>query len=204
MQIKVHALAAFALSACLGACGDTGQTYQSGGQPNPNPPLDQGGGTGYGPFSGDTPPPTTTAPPLGQGGGETVVSGIASGVPAEFQTLVSGYLDGYAGQMAQGWSPVQGVPDMFVGLDVNGEHRWQVRLRAGQAYAFIGACDNECNNIDLIVEDSSGTQIKADVLPDDYPLVDFTPQADGVYTVRIQLKTCSIGPCYVGVRLVRD
>ncbi len=203
MQIKVHALAAaFALSACLGACGDTGQTYQSGGETNPQ--LDEGGGTGYGPFGGDMPPPATAPPPFGQGGDETVVAGGGGGVPPEFQTLVSGYLDRYARQMAEGWSPVQGVPDMFVGLNPNSEHRWQVRLRAGQAYAFIGACDNECDNVDLILEDSSGVQIKADVLPDDYPLVDFTPQADGVYTVRVQLKTCSIGPCYVGVRLVRD
>ncbi len=201
MHIKVHTIAAIFALSTLGACGDTGQT-QPGGETNP--PLDSGGG-GYGPFGGDAaPPPDMSPPPLGQVGAEGVVSGGGGSVPAEFQTLVSGYLDDYHRQMAEGWSAVPGAPDVFVGLDLNGEHRWQVRLRGGQAYGFIGACDNECDNIDLILEDSTGAQIKADVLPDDYPLVDFTPQADGIYTLRIQLKACSIGPCYVGARLVRQ
>ena len=42
----------------------------------------------------------------------------------------------------------------------------------------------------------------ADVENDDYPIVGFTPQADGVYSVRIVLQTCTVAPCYVAARLV--
>jgi hypothetical protein len=187
--------AVLALSVGLGGCGDPGAIPQQGGESAPS-------GGGYGPFGGDT---NTNPPlqPMAQGGAESVVSGGA-GAPAEFQTLITGYLDQYTQQMANGWSQVQTVPDVVAALQLNSEHRWQVSLRAGQTYGFIGACDNECDNVDLVLEDASGAQIKADILADDYPLVDFTPQTDGVYTLRIQLKSCTIAPCYVGARLVRS
>lgn len=211
MHIKVHAMATLlALSTVLAAC-DAGQVNQQGGGQGQSQGQGQGQGAptdgGYGPFAGDTgnggnggfQPVQQT----GGGGGEGVVSG-ASNAPPEFQALITGYLNDYAQQMANGWSQVQSVPDVVAALQVNNEHRWQVSLRGGQTYAFIGACDNECDNVDLILENSSGGQIKADVLDDDYPLVDFTAPADGVYTLRIQLKTCTIAPCYVGARLVRQ
>lgn len=210
MHIKVHAMAALlALSTALAAC-DAGQVQQQqGGGQGQGAPTDGG----YGPFAGDTGNGNGGNgnggnggfQPVqgGGGGGEGVVSG-ASSAPPEFQALITGYLNDYAQQMARGWSQVQSVPDVVAALQVNNEHRWQVALRGGQTYGFIGACDNECDNVDLILEDSSGQQIKADVLDDDYPLVDFTAPADGVYTLRIQLKTCTIAPCYVGARLVRQ
>ncbi len=194
MHIKVHAIMALLFGAVLCGCE----------QPQLGQPTDgaqQGGG--YGPYGAPATPsnaPTQDSP--FQTGGEGVVSGGSGNVPPQFQQLVIGYLDGYTEQMAQGWPQVPSVPDAVVGLDPNGEHRWQVRLRGGRSYAFIGACDNECSNLDLILEDGSGAQIDSDVLPDDYPLVEVTPPADGVYTLRIQLRACSIGPCYVAARLV--
>jgi hypothetical protein len=202
MQFKFSAMAAaFALSAFLGACGETQNTQQT-----QQPP--QGGDGGYGPFAGDTqqPPPAIAPPPMNAGpsGAETVVAGAGGDVPQEFQALVAGYLNDYNRQMAAGWPQIPGVPDVITGLQPGGEHRWQVSLRGGQRYGFIGACDNECSNVDLVVEDASGAIVNSDVLGDDYPLVDVTPRQNGVYTVRIQLKSCSVGPCYVGARLVRE
>ena len=202
MEIKVHAMAALlALSTALGAC-DAGQVNQQGQGQGQGAPTDGG----YGPFGGDNGNGGNGGgfqPVQQTGAGEGVVSG-ASTAPPDFQTLITGYLDDYTRQMANGWSQVPSVPDVVAALQVNNEHRWQISLRGGQTYALIGACDNECDNVDLILENGSGQQIKADVLDDDYPLVDFTAPADGVYTLRIQLKTCTIAPCYVGARLVRQ
>lgn len=200
MMIKMKAaaalLAALAMTACNQPPAQQMDTSQQGG--------------GYGPFNTgadqNNPPPNTPFQSGGTGGvgggAEAIVSGGGTNAPAEFQTLVTSYLDRYAAQMAQGWPRVDGVPDTVVGLQPNGEHRLQVRLRAGRHYGFIGACDNECSNLDFILEDGSGAQVASDVLDDDYPLVEVTPQMDGVYTLRIQLKTCTIGPCYVAARLV--
>jgi len=201
MFIKVRAMAAFVLAAAMCGCNQA----PVGPQQQPQAP-EQGG---YGPMpSGpqQTPnapmpnSPTPNAPMTG--GGEGVVSGGGGDAPAQFQQLVVGYLDGYVNQMTPGWLRVDGVPDTITGLQLNGEHRWQLRLRAGRSYAFVGACDNECSNIDFVLEDGGGRQVDTDVLDDDYPLVEVTPPADGVYTLRIQLRTCTIAPCYVAARLV--
>ena len=199
MTIKAQMAAALVLAVALTGCN----------QPPPNQQMDpsqQGGG--YGPFDTgngqNNPPPNNPFQTGGNGGGgaEAVISGGGANAPAEFQALVVGYLDRYSQQMAAGVPRVESVPDTVVGLQLNGEHRLQVRLRGGRSYAFIGACDNECSNIDFILEDGSGAAVTSDVLDDDYPLVEVAPQTDGIYTLRIQLKACSIGPCYVGARLV--
>jgi len=200
MMIKAQLAAAMVLAMALTGCN----------QPPANPQTDtsqQGGG--YGPFdtgAGPNPPPPNnpfqTGGTGGGGGAEGVISGGGANAPAEFQALVVGYLDRYTTQMTPGWPRVEGVPDTVTGLQPNGEHRLQVRLRGGRSYAFIGACDNECSNLDFVLEDGSGAAITSDVLDDDYPLVEVSPQTDGVYTLRIQLKTCTIGPCYVAARLV--
>lgn len=197
MPIRIHAMAALALSVgvCASACSEV--------QPAPQGQAPAGGTGGYGPFGGNAPTETTQAPMSAQGGAETILVGAASGAPPEFQALVGGYLDDYTQQMAAGWTRLPGVPDTIVALNLNEEHRMQVQLRAGQHYGFIGACDNECGNLDLVLEDATGARVDADELEDDYPLVEIAPRADGVYTLRIQLKSCSIAPCYVGARLVR-
>lgn len=200
MMIKAQMAAAMVLAVVLTGCN----------QPPPQQmDTSQQGGGGYGPFDTgngqNNPPPNNGFQDGGMGGGggaEAVVSGGGASAPPEFQALVVGYLDRYATQMAAGWPRVDGVPDTVVGLQPNGEHRLQVRLRGGRSYGFIGACDNECSNIDFILEDGSGAVVTQDVLDDDYPLVEVTPQTDSVYTLRIQLKTCTVGPCYVAARLV--
>lgn len=199
MKGRIQTLAAvLMLGASLAACSQPAQA------PQQQPPA--GGDGGYGPFGGgpaqQQPAPVSAPPPM-TGAAEGVIAGAGGDAPAEFHTLITNYLNDYNRQMAQGWPQVQGVPDAVTGLNLNGEHRWQVRLRGGQAYAFIGACDNECSNVDLVLEDGAGAAVDSDVLADDYPLVEVIPPADGVYTLRIQLKSCTMAPCYVGARLVR-
>lgn len=181
-----------ALSAALGACNQ--QTVA------PQPPATDGG---YGPFGGDAAPMTTPQQQPMQSA-ESVIAGAATQAPPEFQGLITSYLNNHTGRMAAGWQQIPSVPDVITGLSTLQEHRWQVQLRAGQAYAFIGACDNECSDLDLYLENAAGGEVDTDVLPDNYPLVEITPPVDGIYTLRIQLKACSVEPCYVGARLVRE
>jgi len=191
MGLRIHTMTtALALGVLLGACNQPANTQQA--------PADGG----YGPFGGEQNAPAPVAGPTG--GVETVISGAGGDAHAQAQSLITTYLDRYTGQIAAGWVRVPSVGDTITGLSLGGEHRLQVSLRASQAYAFIGACDNECDNVDLILEDASGSQVDSDVLADDYPLVEVTPPADAIYTLRIQLKTCTIAPCFVGARLVRQ
>lgn len=201
MSVRLMATtAAIAAIVALSACSQ-------GGQAPSQPPQDQGaqgqgGGDfgGYGPFGDSQQTPTQQAGAMG--GAERVIAGGGVTAPAEFQTLISKYLETHAGQMAEGWRLMPGVPDVITSLQAGGEHQWQVFLRGGQRYAIIGACDNECSDVDLIVMDGAGGHAGSDVLEDDYPLVSLQPAADGLYTVRIVLNTCTVAPCYVGARIV--
>lgn len=159
------------------------------------------------PASGDAPP---TKAPAGEAADGKVTAGpapaaaAAAGEEAQFRRLISDYLDTYAENVGGGWPRARGVADEIAAVNAGQEHRWRVDLQRGRTYAFIGACDNECNNVDLVVEDASGREVGRDDLTDDYPLVQITPSASGQYTARIMLVTCTIEPCYVGGRLLQQ
>lgn len=199
MKIRTIA-AATALGMVLAACNQSAP--DQGNQPQQNAPAGDFGG--YGPFGTDAQQQQQqqNVPP-GGGGAEHVVAGGGSSAPAEFQKLISSYLDAGASNMAAGWVTLPAVPDAITSLQAGGEHQWRIALRGGQRYALIGACDNECTDVDLIVMDGAGGHAGSDVLEDDYPLVTLQPATDGLYTVRIVLGACSVAPCYVGARLVR-
>jgi len=68
---------------------------------------------------------------------------------------------------------------------------------------MLGVCDGDCTNVDIeVIDMETGGVVADDVLPDDFPVVNFAPQADGDYMVRIMLRQCSVAPCYVGARVL--
>ena len=141
------------------------------------------------------------------GGGEAAQGGVpqVTLTPAEraqFETLVRQYLDQSAQRNAQGFAAVAGAEGVAA-LQPNGDHRFTADLRRGVSYRVIGACDNECNDMDIEVLDPAGAVIASDVTPTDFPAVNLTPAADGRYTVRFILKTCTIAPCFVGARVLQ-
>lgn len=142
-------------------------------------------------------------PQTGDAGGAATMGG-GGDIDPQFAQLISRYLDSYHQQMAAGVPQAPGVGDEIAALRPGGEHRWSVRLDGGRQYGVVGACDNECDDVDLLLEDPSGQVVASDLLTDDYPLVQVTPPSSGVYTVRIRLVTCTIEPCYVGARLLRQ
>ncbi len=190
---------AMAAVLALAACGQ--QQAEAPPQPPPAPaPADGGFNFDFG--APNTNPQPLTGPPQSQSGPETVVGGVLQGMPPEAQRGLSSYLDNYARQLVPNATRISSVPDLYAALQPQAEHRWQFQLRGGQTYAVLGACDDDCNDVDLIVEGPDGRAVGADVENDDYPIVGFKPQADGVYTARIVLQTCTVAPCYVAARLV--
>ena len=70
-------------------------------------------------------------------------------------------------------------------------------------YTVLGACDNDCNNVDVeLIDMRTGGVVASDLLPDDYPVVSYTPTANGDYLARLILRTCTTAPCYTGMRLL--
>lgn len=143
----------------------------------------------------------------GASGGGSSGGGSSGGQPSEqdvvnhYTQQLDGYLDGYVEQYAAG-SRSAGIADVVVPLQAGTEHRWSINLEGGRNYGIFGACDNDCSDVDLIVEGPNGQELGRDVLLDDYPIVGFTAPSSGRYTVRIQLVTCEVEPCFVAGRVV--
>ena len=72
-------------------------------------------------------------------------------------------------------------------------------LNAGGTYVLIGACDENCSDLDMIVRDSSGNEVGRDEEPDDVPMVIVDGARGGRYTVDVGMVTCQ-GSCNWGVR----
>jgi hypothetical protein len=75
---------------------------------------------------------------------------------------------------------------------------WTFTLNQGTGYAITGACDQDCTDLDIVVQNASGNVVASDELDDDYPIVEFTPSSTGPYTVKVTMYTCSEEPCYFG------
>lgn len=93
-------------------------------------------------------------------------------IAAEFRVLAGGARTGY---LAVGEHNVQ---DTYYDL---------VR---DYAYAFLGACDEDCRDMDIQVYDPAGNKVTEDLRADDSPEVRLLAAQSGRYTVRTRIPKC--------------
>ena len=103
---------------------------------------------------------------------------------------------------ATGFTPPQGFTDQTASLQPGTDYHWQFALHANTEYRFLGVCDVDCSNVDIEVIDGRGGVVASDMLPDDYPVVSFTPPTDGTYYARLLMQSCTRAPCYAALRVV--
>lgn len=128
---------------------------------------------------------------------------IPDGQRQQFLDRVVQYLDMAQEQIGTGMAAAQGFEDELAAMQPGTDHRWQVDLTGGSAYRIVGACDDDCSNMDIeLIDVSTGGVVASDMLPDDFPVVDFTPPANGRYIVRLLMQTCSVAPCFAGARVL--
>ncbi|WP_428151478.1 hypothetical protein [Brevundimonas sp.] len=120
---------------------------------------------------------------------------------AQLRELAKSYIEKAAEENTRGFTAVSGVEDEVVALQPTQIHAWTVQLQRGQTYRIIGGCDNECTDMDFELLDATGKIVERDTLPDSFPIINVAPPANGAYTVRFVMKTCTIGPCYAAARL---
>lgn len=126
---------------------------------------------------------------------------ISAANRAEVENNIRDLLTQTAAQYATGAVAIPGVTDALVAIQPGSDHQYRVALTGGTPYVFVGACDADCNNVDLeLLDGASGAVVGSDLMADDYPVVQYTPAANADYFVRIILRTCTQAPCYVGAR----
>ena len=68
-------------------------------------------------------------------------------------------------------------------------------LANGRDYRFVALCDEDCDDIDIYLEDLNGNVIDEDISINDAPVVGATGRGDRV-RVRVRMYSCSVEPCY--------
>jgi len=171
---------AAAMIAGLAACG----------QGADGPPLPQ--------VKAGATPPSTQSP-----ASPTEQAQVTDEVRQQLIAQIGTYLGGYQQQFAAGSSQIGA--DTIVPMQPGRDHRFLISLNSGAAYAFIGACDNDCSNVDIeLIDMNTGGVVANDMLPDDFPIASYRPNANGQYMVRLLMQACTTSPCYAGVRVVSD
>ena len=84
-------------------------------------------------------------------------------------------------------------------LAQDGSYVIQLQATGGDTY-FVGVCDENCSDLDLVVSDSSGRQVGEDFELDDVPMVQVATA--GVYSVEVRMAACS-DSCHWGVGVFR-
>lgn len=72
----------------------------------------------------------------------------------------------------------------------------------GGDFYIVGACDESCRDLDLIVRDAAGREVGRDFESDDVPIVAVTGGAAGRYTLEVSMADCT-GQCHWGVGVFR-
>jgi hypothetical protein len=75
-------------------------------------------------------------------------------------------------------------------------------LAEGYLYAFVGACDEDCDDLDFALYGPDNELLIEDDELDDHPLIVYFVRRSGTYTLRATIPSCespSAG-CYYGVR----
>lgn len=77
-------------------------------------------------------------------------------------------------------------------------------FEAGTEYIVVGACDNDCSDIDMWIYDENRNEIDDDVSDDDVPIVRVTPRRSGIFYVKTKMYNCDAGPCSFGHIIMTD
>ena len=99
----------------------------------------------------------------------------------------------------QGYSPER---ELITGsLNDDASEGMRLNLQGGTRYVIIGACDNDCSDVDLRIWAPDGTKMDEDILTDDTPILEFVAPVTGQYRLSVEMPSCRQNPCYWGVQV---
>lgn len=131
---------------------------------------------------------------------EVASGGESGGGGTGGSDIVSAQLDSAASMMRSNGMTPRGEP--VRGSLANGAMREvTIQLPAGETMVFVGMCDRSCSDVDLTVFGPGGTELGADVLDDDAPIVKVENGRAGAYRVRVHMASCSADSCDFGLRV---
>lgn len=127
---------------------------------------------------------------------------IASAAPVAAQPgeVVQFRLDEAAQQAVAHGFALQGAVRSGA-LDGGAEETIQINLEAGTTYAIVGVCDQDCDDMDLMLTDAAGRPIAQDILDDNVPVLRPEITRSGRYNLQVSMPACSVNPCEYGIAI---
>jgi len=94
------------------------------------------------------------------------------------------------------------VSPLYRGSLSSGEQiRFDLDLPEGSNYVALGACDEECPDIDLMLISASGDVLAVDDDPDAEPIVFLDSGQERAASLLIDMVSCDMEPCWVAARI---
>ena len=66
-------------------------------------------------------------------------------------------------------------------------------------YVIVGACDQDCDDLDLVLFDGDNNEVARDGQTDSLPIVEIEPTATGLFRLDTIMYSCTTEPCYYSV-----
>ena len=81
------------------------------------------------------------------------------------------------------------------------ETRFTVQLIGEINYAIMGACDENCSELNLTLNNANGERIALDETQDGMPVISFTPPSSSGYQITAIIDECQTENCEFGILL---
>lgn len=92
--------------------------------------------------------------------------------------------------------------DLEVGsLHEGSSTTFSLRVAKSGSVVLVGSCDADCSDVDLVLLGPDGREIAADREADDVPIIEVPVSHRGSLSVRVEMASCSRGPCRFGLGL---
>jgi hypothetical protein len=87
-------------------------------------------------------------------------------------------------------------------LDSEESESVSVPLEAGQRYAVVGVCDDDCSGLHVVVSNAAGSEIATDRASGGVPFLRIAARETGSYRVKMVMAACRMNPCWYAVAVV--
>ncbi|MEM6397134.1 MAG: hypothetical protein AAF741_12365 [Bacteroidota bacterium] len=100
-----------------------------------------------------------------------------------------------------GWRPELCLAGAI--LDLGETIALDIFLEADTDYVFVGGGDDDVTVLDAYLVSSSKEVVASDILDDRTPIVSYTPEVAGMYSLRLQLVGCNTPLSFVSVAILQ-
>lgn len=91
------------------------------------------------------------------------------------------------------------IPQNIGKLPKGAEAPKTVLLYPNREYTFVAVCDQNCEDIKVLVKDLNGNKITSNTTNDAVAVVNFKPPSENRYQVAVRIEKCSKPSCNFGL-----